>query len=83
MKNIEINIKYAGAEMTVNILPEENCNWIMYPVEADGKYIFTFLEDEEGDWSVMKEADATTPFVEEELYNTILKRLHYELLYAA
>ena len=83
MKNIEINIKYAGADMAVNILPEENCNGIMYPVEADGKYIFTFLEDEEGDWSVMKEADATTPFVEEELYNTILKRLHYELLYAA
>ena len=83
MKNIEINIKYAGADMTVNILPEENCNGIMYPVEADGKYIFTFLENEDGDWSVMKEADATTPFVEEELYNTILKRLHYELLYAA
>ena len=83
MKNIEINIKYAGADMAVNILQEENCNGIMYPVEADGKYIFTFLEDEEGDWSVMKEADATTPFVEEELYNTILKRLHYELLYAA
>jgi len=83
MKNIEITIKYAGAEMAIHILPEENYNGIIYPVEADGKYMFTFLEDEDGDWSVMKEADARTSIVEEELYDVILKRLHYELLYAA
>lgn len=83
MKNIEITVKYAGAEMVIHIIPEENCNGMMYPVEADGKYVFTFLEDEEGDWSVMREPNATTPLVEEELYDVILKRLHYELLYAA
>lgn len=83
MQNIEMNVKYAGADMAINILPEENCNGIMYPVEADGIYLFSFLEDEEGDWSVMKEADAMIPFVEEELYKAILKKLHYELRYAA
>ena len=83
MKNIEINVKYAGADLAINILPEENCRGIIYPVEADGKYVFTFLEDEEGDWSIMKEGNANTPIVEEELYTAILKKLHYALLYAA
>ena len=78
-----MTVKYAGAEMAIHILPEANYNGMIYPVEADGKYVFTFLEDEEGDWSVMKEADANIPFVEEELFDIILKRLHYELLYAA
>ncbi len=83
MKTIELAIKYAGAQMAVSILPEENCNGIIYPVEVDGNYMFTFLEDEEGDWSIMKEANAVIPFVDEELYDAILKKLHYELLYAA
>ncbi len=83
MKNIELTIKYAGAEMDISIFPEENCNGIIYPVEADGKYMFSFLEDEEGDWSVMKEANAVIPFVDEELYDAILKKLHYQLFYAA
>ena len=47
------------------------------------KYLFTFLEDEEENWSVMKEANAVIPFVEEDLYNVILKKLHYQLKYAA
>ncbi|MCY7293663.1 MAG: hypothetical protein LH615_15910 [Ferruginibacter sp.] len=83
MKTIEMKVKYGGQNVDINIFPEEYCAGTLYPVEADGKYIFTFLQDEEGDWSVMKEADARTPFVEEELYDVILKKLHYELLYAA
>lgn len=83
MKNIEMNVKYAGADLAINILPEENYKGIIYPVEADGKYVFTFLEDEDGEWSVMKEANSETPIVDENLYEVILKRLHYELLYAA
>ena len=83
MKNIEMNVKYAGADLAINILPEENCHGIIYPVEADGKYVFTFLEDEDGKWSVMRENHPVTPSVENELYDTILKKLHYELLYVA
>lgn len=83
MKTIEMTINYAGQNVDVNILPEENCAGTIYPVETNGKYAFSFLEDEDGDWSVMREKDAHTPAIERDLYETILKKLHYELMYVA
>ena len=83
MKMIEMTVKHVGSEVDINILPEENCAGTIYPAEANGKYVLTFLEDEDGEWSVMRENNAVTPSVEKELYNTILKKLHYELLYVA
>ena len=83
MKMIEMKVNYGGQDVDINILPEENCAGIIYPVEANGKYVFTFLEDEDGDWSIMRENDAIAPSVEKDLYDTILKKLHYELMYVA
>ena len=83
MKMIEMTVKHVGSEVDINILPEENCAGTIYPAEANGKYVLTFLEDEDGEWSVMRENNAVTPSVEKELYNTILKKLDYELLYVA
>lgn len=83
MKMIEMTVKHGGSEVDINILPEENCAGTIYPAEANGKYVLTFLEDEDGEWSVMRENNAVTPSVEKELYNTILKKLDYELLYVA
>ena len=80
---IEMTVKYGGSEVDINILPEENCAGTIYPAEANGKYVLNFLEDEDGEWSVMRENNAVTPSVENELYDTILKKLHYELLYVA
>ena len=83
MKTIEMKVSYGGAMVDINILIEENYAGTIYPVEANGKYVFTFLEDEDGDWSVMREGDSLVPPVENELYDTILKKLHYELMYVA
>ena len=83
MKTITMKVNYAGSEVAINILPEQNCAGTIYPVETNGKYAFTFLEDEDGDWSVMSEADANVPIIENELYDTVLKKLHYELMYLA
>jgi hypothetical protein len=83
MKTIEMKVDYGGQDVDINILPEENCAGTFYPVEANGKYVFTFLEDEDGEWSVMQENNANAPFVENDLYNIILKKLHYELMYVA
>lgn len=83
MKTIEMTINYGGQNVDVNILPEENCAGTIYPVETNGRYAFSFLEDEDGDWSVMRENDAQTPAIERDLYETILKKLHYELMYVA
>ena len=83
MKMIEMTVKHVGSQVDINILPEENSAGTIYPAEANGKYVLTFLEDEDGEWSVMRENNAVTPSVEKELYNTILKKLHYELLYVA
>ena len=83
MKMIEMTVKHVGSEVDINILPEENCAGTIYPVEANGKYVFTFLEDEDGEWSVMREGNAIAPAVEKELYNSILKKLLYELMYVA
>jgi len=80
---IEMTVKHVGSEVDINILPEENCAGTIYPVEANGKYVFTFLEDEDGEWSVMREGNAIAPAVEKELYNSILKKLLYELMYVA
>ena len=83
MKTIEMSINYGGQNVEVNILPEENCAGTIYPVETNGNYAFSFLEDEDGEWSVMRENDAQTPAIERDLYETILKKLHYELMYVA
>ena len=83
MKMIEMTVKHGGSEVDINILPEENCAGTIDQVEANGKYVFTFLEDEDGKWSVMRENHPVTPSVENELYDTILKKLHYKLLYLA
>ena len=83
LKTIEMQVNYGGGMVDINILPEENCAGTVYPAEANGKYVLNFLEDEDGEWSVMRENNAVTPSVEKELYNTILKKLHYELLYVA
>lgn len=83
MKTIDITVNYHGQNVGINILPEENCAGTIYPVEADGKYLFTFLENEDGEWSVMRESNANAHVVENDLYDTILKKLHYELMYVA
>ena len=83
MKTINMKLNYGGSEVFINILPEENCTGMIYPVTTNGKYAFTFLEDEEGEWSIMRESDANIPPIENELYDTILKKLHYELMYVA
>ena len=83
MKTIELKVNYGGQDVDINIITEENCAGTFYPVEANGKYVFTFLEDEDGDWSLMRENNANTPEVENEFYDTILRKLHYKLLYVA
>ena len=83
MKTIKMKVNYGGQDVGINILPEENCAGSIYFVEANGKYVFTFLEDEDGEWSIMRENDANTPNVEKELYDAILKKLHYQLMYVA
>lgn len=83
MKTIDMTVNYHGQNVGINILPQENCDGTIYPVEADGKYLLTFLENEDGEWSVMRESNANTPVVENDLYDTILKKLHYEIMYVA
>ncbi|MFN0082710.1 MAG: hypothetical protein ACKVOM_09360 [Ferruginibacter sp.] len=83
MKTIEMKVDYAGSEVNINIQPEESCAGTIYPVETNGRYAFTFLEDDEGEWSIMREADANVPVIESELYNAILNKLHYEIMYVA
>ena len=81
MKTIELKVNYGGQDVDINIVPEENCSGTLYPVEANGKYVFTFLENQDGDWSLMRENDAKIPDVENVFYDTILRKLHYELMY--
>ncbi len=81
MKTIELRVNYGGKDVVINIVPEEICSGTLYPVEANGKYVFTFLEDEYGEWSVMLEKDGNTPKVENILYDVILRKLHYEIMY--
>ena len=83
MKTIELKVNYGGQDVDISIIPEENCAGTLYTVEANGKYVFTFLEDEDGDWSLMRENDSKTPEVEHDFYDTILRKLHYKLLYVA
>jgi hypothetical protein len=82
-QGIELNIDYGGTPVNTFVQVEEICAGTIYPVEMNDHYAFTFLEDEDGKWSVMREQDGITPLVEKELYDTILKKLRYELKYAA
>lgn len=83
MKTMEMSIQYAGSVIEAVITPEEICAGTAYPVEMEGAYSFTLLEDEDGEWSIMREQDGTTPMVDRELYDAIMKQLRYQLRYAA
>jgi hypothetical protein len=83
MENITTTIDYGGATINTEIKAEENLAGTLYIVELNENYAFTLLHDEEDEWSIMKEADATIPLVETELLAKIIKKLQYELRYAA
>jgi hypothetical protein len=83
MDNITIKFDYKGALVEANIFPEENCIGIIYPIEMHGNYAFTVYVNENEDWQVMKENNANIPSVDTELLNSILKKLQWQLLYAA
>ncbi|MCP9749550.1 hypothetical protein [Ferruginibacter sp. HRS2-29] len=83
MEKITTTISYGGAKIETIISQEENPAGTLYLVDMNGNYGFTLLHDEDDEWSIQKEADASVPFVEEELYDKIIKKLQYELRYAA
>ncbi|MEO6405606.1 MAG: hypothetical protein ABIY51_08750 [Ferruginibacter sp.] len=83
MENIEITLNYRGADIDILITAEEYCKGNIYPVEMNGRYACTICMDENEDWTIMREADGTTPFIEGDLLKPLLKKLQYELQYAA
>ena len=83
MQPIVLNIKYAGAEIDTQIFPEENLRGMLYPVEMNENYVFTIFQTEEDEWGIMREPNGNTPFIENELYETVIKKLRHELQYAA
>ena len=80
---IQINFNYLGAIVEACINPEETIRGTIYPVEMNGNYSFTLFNNEDDEWTILKEDDATIPFVESDLYEKIVKKLKYELMYAA
>ena len=83
METFEMTINYAGAPVSIRISHEENFLGTIYPVEMEGNYAFTIYFNEEEEWSVMREADGTTPAIENELFIKIIKNLQLQLRYAA
>jgi hypothetical protein len=83
MEIIEMNLNYAGASIMIKLYPEVDFRGMIYPVEIDGHYAFTLHFNEEQDWLVIREPDGTTPFIESDLFEKIIKKLEYQLRYAA
>jgi hypothetical protein len=83
MDPITLTFPYQGAIIESSIQPEDTIRGTVYPVDLNGNYHFTLYQNEEDDWCILKEADATIPFVEQDLYDKIIKKLQYELKYAA
>lgn len=83
METIDINFTYRGASVDANIQPEENYNGLTYRVELNEQYAFTLFSSENEEWEIMRESNATVPYVEEELLSKILLNLKRQLRYAA
>ena len=83
METIDINFKYRGALVDASIQPEEDYNGLTYKVELNQHYAFTLYSNEQDEWEIMRENNATVPYVEEELLNKILVNLKRQLKYAA
>lgn len=83
MESIILNINYGGTLVKAEIFPEENMLGTIYPVEMNGRYAFTLMMNEDDQWLIVREPDGTTPFVENELFEKIIKKLQYQLRYAA
>ena len=80
---MEMEIEYCGATIAVKICPEENFIGALYPVEMDGAYAFTLYTDEDECWGVLRENDGNIPVIEKELHSALLKKLKWQLQYAA
>ena len=83
MQSITMNLMYRGAEVNIYIQPESDFRGMLYPVEMNDQYAFTILFNEDEEWSIMREDNGTTPFIEADLLKSILKQLQYDLQYAA
>ena len=83
MKTISMNINYGGTQVKVRLYTDQDCRGIIYPVEMDGNYSFTLFCNEEEEWDIMREGNGITPHVENELFGIIVKKLEYQLRYAA
>ena len=83
MEAILLNINYSGAIVEIQTTAEESLMGTIYPIEMNGNYCFTVFLNEEDEWTIMREQDATVPFIEPELFTKIIKKLQYELRYAA
>lgn len=83
MELIQLTFKYQGAIIDASIQPEESIRGTIYGIDLNGNYRFTMYQDEDDNWCILKEADATIPFIEFDLYEIIIKKLQYELKYAA
>jgi hypothetical protein len=83
MEIMELNFEYRGALIEAKIYYEENCFGVIYPIELNNNYAFTIYSNERQDWEIMRENDGNTPSVEAELLSSILKKLQWQLKYAA
>lgn len=83
MEMMEMTVEFAGAPIHVKVYPDQNYLGALYEIEMEGNYAFTVYFNEDDEWSIMREADGTTPEVDAELLKKILKNLQYQLRYAA
>jgi hypothetical protein len=83
MKSIEINFRYWGDTVKANVFREEDYRGVVYPIKLNGYYFFTLRYTEKDEWMVLKENNGTTPAIDKELLNRILKPLETKLNYAA
>jgi len=67
----------------VRVCPEENFIGAIYPIELDGNYAFTLYNDEDDKWGVLRENDGNVPEIDKDLHKQVLKKLQWELRYAA
>ena len=83
MESIQLHFNYRGAYIDANIYPDELCMGPIFIVELNGVYVLTLSINENQQWIILRENDATIPLIETALFDLLVKKLQQELKYAA
>ena len=79
---VELNFKYQGAVIEGHATADEDYNGWTYSIELSDQMSFRIYHDDNEEWVVLRDKNAVSPDVDEELLKKIISQIEKSRLIA-